>query len=232
LHLVAALLLVVLALHVLEFSGQALDLVLVLVDLGLVHVKLGGHSLHLVRLLLQVLLVDRELFSDFRARLSSQQVLQLDVELLLLLDHHIFLHDFFSLFDETFLQGLDLLEELPGVGVGALQLPPPVVVERVFELLGEGLDLEAFVEELLVQGEGLFLEFVDLTGLGLDDLELTGEVTDLELQETDVLKALLVLDLSLAEGRLENLDLLVEQGQFVVPSDELGAEDVTLVLLR
>ena len=134
-HLVAALLLVVLALHVLEFSGQALDLVLVLVDLGLVHVKLGGHSLHLVRLLLQVLLVDRELFSDFRARLPSQQVLQLDVELLLLLDHHIFLHDFFSLFDEAFLQGLDLLEELPGVGVGALELAPSVIVQRVFELL-------------------------------------------------------------------------------------------------
>ena len=127
---------------------------------------------------------------------------------------------------------MDLLQELPRIRVGAFELPPPVVVEGIFEFFRQSLDLETFVEKLLVQGEGLFLEFVDLTGLGLDDLELTGEVTDLELQETDVLKALLVLDLSLAEGRLENLDLLVEQGQFIVPSDQLGAEDVTLVLLR
>lgn len=58
LHLLTAFLLVVLALHVLELASEALDFVLVLVDLGLVHVEFSSHGLHLVGLLLEVLLVD------------------------------------------------------------------------------------------------------------------------------------------------------------------------------
>ena len=72
LNLFAALLLVVLALHVLELAGEALDLVLVLVDLGLVHVQLGRHGLHLARLLLKVLLVDRQLLGHLGTWLTGQ----------------------------------------------------------------------------------------------------------------------------------------------------------------
>ena len=56
LHSFTSLLLVVLSLHLLKLAGEALDLILVLIDLGLVHVELGGHSLHLASLLLQILL--------------------------------------------------------------------------------------------------------------------------------------------------------------------------------
>jgi len=56
--LLAALLLVVSSLHLLQFTGEALNLILVLVDLGLVHVKLSSHGLHLVGLLLEILLVN------------------------------------------------------------------------------------------------------------------------------------------------------------------------------
>lgn len=56
--MLAPLLLIVLALHVLELSRESFNLVLVLVDLGLVHVEFGGHGLHLVRLLLKILLVN------------------------------------------------------------------------------------------------------------------------------------------------------------------------------
>ena len=52
LHRLTAFLLVVLSLHFLEFTSEALDFVLVLVDLSLVHVELSSHSLHLGRLLL------------------------------------------------------------------------------------------------------------------------------------------------------------------------------------
>jgi len=110
LHLLTAFLLVVFALHVLELACETFDLVFVLIDLGLVHVELSSHSLHLVSLFLKVLLVDGELFGNFRTGLSSQEVLQLNVELLLLLDHDILLNDFFSLLDESLLKGLDLLE--------------------------------------------------------------------------------------------------------------------------
>ena len=56
--LLAPLLFVEFALHLLKLSGQPLNLVFVLIDLGLVHVELGGHGLHLIGLGLQVLLVD------------------------------------------------------------------------------------------------------------------------------------------------------------------------------
>jgi len=58
LHLLSSLLLVVLSLHVLEFSCQSFDFVFVLIYLGLVHVQLCSHSLHLGGLLFQVLLID------------------------------------------------------------------------------------------------------------------------------------------------------------------------------
>lgn len=128
LHGFAPLLLVVLSLHLLELASQPLDLILVLVDLGLVHVELSSHRLHLVRLLLQVLLVGRELLSDFWAGLAREQVLQLHVKLLLLLDGDVFLYDLLSFLDQALLERLNLQQKLKGVGIGALQLPPSVVV--------------------------------------------------------------------------------------------------------
>ena len=109
LHGFASLLLVVLSLHLLKLTSQALDLILVLVDLGLVHVELSSHRLHLVGLLLQVLLVDGQLLSNFRARLASKQVLQLYVELLFFLDADILLHHLLGLLDQSLLQRLDLV---------------------------------------------------------------------------------------------------------------------------
>ena len=165
LDLLAALLLVVLAFHVLELAGESLDLILVLVDLGLVHVELGSHSLHLAGLLLEILLVDAQLLGDLRARLPGKEVFELDVELLFLLDDHVFLHHLLGLLDEAFLEGLDLLEHLPGVGVSALELAPPVVVEGVLEFLGERLDLESLGQELLLQVVDLLPQITDLGGL-------------------------------------------------------------------
>lgn len=138
--LVAALLLDVSAFHVLEFTGKTLDFVLVLVNLSLVHVELCSHCLHLAGLLLEVLLVDGKLFSHLGARLSRQQVFQLNVQLFLLLDNYVLLNNFLSLFDKTFLECLDLLEHFPSVGVSALKFAPSVVVERVFKFLTKSFD--------------------------------------------------------------------------------------------
>jgi len=151
LHLLTAFLLVVLALHVLELAGEALDFVLVLIYLSLVHVELGSHRLHLVGLLLEILLVDRELLSDFWTGLSGQEILEFNVELLFLRDHDVLLNDLLSLLNETLLKSLDLLEQLPSVGVSALKLSPSVVVEGVLELFRKSLDLEALVKQLLVE---------------------------------------------------------------------------------
>ena len=54
LHLFSSLLLVVLPLHVLEFSSESLNFILILIDLSLVHIEFTGHSLHLPRFLFQI----------------------------------------------------------------------------------------------------------------------------------------------------------------------------------
>jgi hypothetical protein len=104
-----------------------------------------------------------------------------------------------------------------------------VVVERVLKLFRECLDLQPLGEELLLQVVDLFPEVSDLRGLALDDPELALQVGDLELEQADVLEALLVLHLALGKRRLQNLNLLIEKRQLVVASNQLGAQDVTLV---
>ena len=68
-----------------------------------------------------------------------------------------------------------------------------------------------------------------MRGLGFNDSKLAFKVCDLELKESDILKALLVLNLTLGKGALEDLDLFIEEGQLVVSSDELSSKDVSLV---
>lgn len=208
--LLAALLLVVASLHFLELASEAFDLVLVLVDLRLVHVELGGHRLHLVGLFLEVLLVDRQLLSDLGARLPSEQVLQLDIELLLLLDDDIFLNDLFGLLDQALLKRLDFLEHLPSVRVRTLQLSPAMDVQRVLQFLAESFDREFFLDELRVKINDLVAKVVNLLSLRLDDTKLALQVSDRIVQNLDVSKALLILSLTLVQSGLENLDLLIQ----------------------
>lgn len=162
LHGFAALLLVVLPFHLLKLASQALNFVLVLVHLSLVHVQLSSHGLHLVRLLLQVLLVDRKLLSDLRARLSSQKVLQLNVELLLLLNGHVLLDYLLSFLDQALLESLDLKQKLEGIWVSALKLPPSMVVQGVLKLLREGLDLKTLLLEGVTETKDFLLVLGDL----------------------------------------------------------------------
>ena len=210
LHLLTTFLLVVLSLHFLEFAGKSLDFVLVLVDLGLVHVQLGCHSLHLVGLFLQVLLVDRQLLSDFRTWLAGKQVLQLDIELFLLLDADILLYHLLSLLDQPLLQGLDLVEQLPSVRVSALKFPPSVVIERVLKFLRECFDLETLFLESVGKAEDFLSEVVNLGSFALLNSQFAFEVANFEFQELDVLKTLLILNFTLCEGDLEDLNLLIK----------------------
>ena len=151
LHLLSSLLLVVLSLHILELSRESFNLILVLIDLSLVHVQLSCHRLHLRSLLLEVLLVDRELLSNLWSRLSSQEVLELNIELLFLLDYDVLLHDLFSLLDQSLLESLDLLEHFPGVWISSLELSPSVTIKWVLKLLRKGFDLKSLSEKLLLK---------------------------------------------------------------------------------
>jgi len=228
LHGFATLLLVVLSLHLLKLASEALNFVLVLIDLSLVHVKLGSHGFHLVGLLLEVLLVDGQLLSNLRTRLSRKEVLELNVELLLLLDGDILLDDLLSFLDEALLECLDLQEEFEGIWVSALKLSPSVVVERVLKFLRESLDLKSLFLESISETEHFLLVLGDLRGLCFLNLELTLVLTDLVTEKFDIFESLVVLDLTLSESDLKNLDLLIEESKLIVSTDELSTEDISL----
>jgi len=104
-----------------------------------------------------------------------------------------------------------------------------VIVERVLKFLTECLDLKSLSEQLLLQIVYLLSKVSNLCGLRLDNTQLALEVGDLELEEADVLETLLILHLTLGESRLQDLDLFVEKRQLVVATNQLGAQDVTLI---
>mmetsp|Transcript_10297 Transcript_10297/g.15732 ORF Transcript_10297/g.15732 Transcript_10297/m.15732 type:complete len:538 (+) Transcript_10297:515-2128(+) len=104
-----------------------------------------------------------------------------------------------------------------------------MAVKRVLKLLRQGLHLQALRQKLLLQVVDLLSQVGDLGGLRLDDSQLALVVTDLELEKADILETLLILDFTTGEGALEDLDLLVEEGELIVSTDELGAQDVSLV---
>ena len=91
------------------------------------------------------------------------------------------------LLDQSLLEGLDFLEHLPSIWVGSLQLSPSVAVEWVFQLFGEGLDLESLGQELLLEVIDLLSQVWDLRGLGLHDSQLRLVVSDLELLGVDLM---------------------------------------------
>ena len=228
-HLLSSLLLVVLSLHVLELSSQSLDLILVLVDLSLVHIELSSHSLHLGGLFLQILLIDRKLLSNFWSRLSRQEVLKLNIELFLLLDNNVLFNDLLSLLDQSLLESLDLLEHLPSIRISTLKLSPSMAVQWVLKLLRESFDLESFSQKLLLEVVDLLSQIWDLRSLRLDDSQFTLVITNLELQKSDILESLLILNFTSCESALEDLDLFIEKSELIISSDKLGSKNISFV---
>mmetsp|Transcript_23417 Transcript_23417/g.79969 ORF Transcript_23417/g.79969 Transcript_23417/m.79969 type:complete len:349 (-) Transcript_23417:1680-2726(-) len=227
-QLLAPLLLVVLALHVAELARKALHLVLELVDLGLVHVQLAGHTLHLPRLLAQRGLVDPQLLGHLGAWLPRQDVLQFAVKLLLLLDQQVLLHHFLRLGDEPLLQHLDLLHHFKRGRVAALQLPPAVHVHRVLQLLRQRFHLGLLLQKLALRRDELPAQVVQLRRRAAGDGELSLHVAHLQAQDEDVCDAVRVLRLAFAQRGDLDLEFLVEEGQLVVPADELRPQQVAL----
>mmetsp|Transcript_56815 Transcript_56815/g.123670 ORF Transcript_56815/g.123670 Transcript_56815/m.123670 type:complete len:219 (-) Transcript_56815:1804-2460(-) len=184
--LVAFLLLAFLVLEVVlfdhvEFGGESLHFVFVLVDLGLVHIDFGRHALELL-----VLLPQRSLHGvhaldvDVPAALHDV-VLQLPLHLLLLVEFEFLLHHFFGLGDKAFLQVLDFLEEFVSFGIGAFESAPSVDVLRVLELFTQRFDFDLLLQQLLLEVVHLLLERPDALVLLVADFLLSFEILDHEL---------------------------------------------------
>ena len=137
-------------LDVCDLLLQAFVLEPVGVHLRLIVLQFSNHVLQLLGPLLQVLLVDLEFLGDLWTALFGEDVLKFDVELLLLLDEHIFLADLFGLGNQALLQRLDLLDEFVGLGVRALELPPAMHIQGQLKLVSEELGLLFLLEQLFL----------------------------------------------------------------------------------
>lgn len=125
----------------LNLTINSVNFKLIGMDLTLVVLELSNHFLKLFGALLQVLLVNNELLSDFRATLLGQNVLQLNIELFFLLNENILLRNFFSFGDESLLEGLNLLNELVSFNISRLELSPSMDVEGFAKLILQELSL-------------------------------------------------------------------------------------------
>lgn len=125
----------------LNLTINSVNFKLVGMNLTLVVLELSNHFLKLFGALLQVLLVNNKLLSDFRATLLGQNVLQLNVELFFLLNENILLRNFFSFGDESLLEGLNLLNELVSFNISRLELSPSMDVEGLAKFILQELSL-------------------------------------------------------------------------------------------
>ena len=116
-------------------AADTVDFKFVGVDLRLVVFELSAHLLELLSALLQVCFIFAELLSDVWSALLSQDILQLNVKLLLLLDKHVLLRHLLSLSNQTLLKTLNLLDQLVSLNVRRLKLAPSVDVEWLLELV-------------------------------------------------------------------------------------------------
>ena len=103
--------------------------------MSLIVLQLSHHVLQLLSSLLQVLLVDLELFGNLGTALLGQNVLQLNVELLFLLNENVFLTDLLGLGYQALLQRLNLLNEFVGLRICAFKLSPAMNVQRLLEFI-------------------------------------------------------------------------------------------------
>ena len=201
----------------------------VCINLSLVVLQLGDHVFELFGPFLEVLLVDLQFLGDLGPGLLGEYVLELDVELLLLLNEHVLLGDLLGLRDQPLLQRLDLLNQLVSLRVRALQLPPTMHVQRLLQLVREELCFLLLLEEFFLKEQYFPAEIGYASGLILRDNEESLELGDLILDLDDLMDLLLIVDLTLVEGRLLNLDLLIQNLELIISLYQLSAQYVSLV---
>ena len=191
--------------------------------------QLTNHVFQLLGSLLQVLLVDLEFFGNLWPALLSQDILELDIKLLFLLNEDVLLTDFFGLCDQTFLQRLNLLDQLICLRVCALKLPPTVHIKRLLQLVSKELSLLLLLKILLFKKEYLTAQVRNASCLVLRDNKLSLHVSNVLLSADDLSDLLLIVNLALVQGRLLYLDFFIEDLEFLITLDKLGTKYIALV---
>mmetsp|Transcript_4371 Transcript_4371/g.6587 ORF Transcript_4371/g.6587 Transcript_4371/m.6587 type:complete len:231 (-) Transcript_4371:1515-2207(-) len=119
--------------------------------------------------------------------------------------------------------------EFESRGVFSLEFLVPVGVHGVFEFFRKCFDFSAFLKKFFFEQKDLFFEFFNFTGLFVGYCDFAVEVSYFELEQSDVAYTFLVHHFSFGKCVLLDFDFFVQQSEFVVLSDELGAEKVAHV---
>mmetsp|Transcript_49665 Transcript_49665/g.88749 ORF Transcript_49665/g.88749 Transcript_49665/m.88749 type:complete len:254 (+) Transcript_49665:688-1449(+) len=216
-------------LDVVQLAGYLFILRTVFIHLSLEVVETGLHTLHLHGLLFQVFFVDVQLLRNLRPRLPRKNAFQLDIELLLLGDHRLLRLDVLCLGDQFLLQLLDPLNLFVRLGLGALELVPPVHVQWVLQLIIQSLHLVPLLGQHLGPGVDVPPQAVNATDVDPHILELHCQLSDLGAQVSDVQQPVSVLQLPFIEHGLLYPYLLIQLSQFIVALDQLRSKDVPFI---
>lgn len=104
-----------------------------------------------------------------------------------------------------------------------------MAVEGVLEFFGKSLDAQSLGQKLLVQVDDFVTEVVNLTGLRTDNSKFAFQIGNRVVENSDILKSLLVLVFTLAKSCLQNFNLLVQKCKFVISANELSSKYISLV---
>ena len=148
--------------------------------------------LQLFSLLLQSLLIDGELLGHLGPWLPRQNVLQLRVQLLLLLDQQLLLHNLLRLGYQPLLQRLDLLDELECTRITALKLAPPVHIHWILQLLFQRTAPRPLPQQLTLHMVNLLTQIIHIGHLGRQYLFFPPQPLYFQLQYSQVLNASLI----------------------------------------
>jgi len=104
-----------------------------------------------------------------------------------------------------------------------------VHVQWLLKFVREELSLLLLLQELLLKKVYFSLQIWDALGLGLSVNQLSLKGGDLVDELLDLLLLLVIVDVTLVESGLLDLDLLVEVMELLISLDELGGEDISLI---
>jgi hypothetical protein len=104
-----------------------------------------------------------------------------------------------------------------------------VTVERIFKFLRKSLDTQSFSQKLFVQIDNFVTQVINLTSLRTDNSEFAFKIGNRIVENSDILKSLLVLVLTFAKSSLQNFDLLVKEGKFIISTNKLSSKNISLV---
>ena len=117
------------------------------------------------------------------------------------------------------MEGLDLQDSFVVLLIGSFQLPPPMHVHRVLQLILKRLDFSPLIEQFFFLEANFSFKFINAPDLRIDREILVPQGGQLQFKLVKFFGFLLAVDVPFDEVGVGQLDFLVEDGQFLISFD-------------